>query len=160
MTAQTELEIFMIGWIVQHQVLASAEDQIVKLQTIVSNQRNDKETIVDLKNRILEYEQNSHDAVREFKKFKVHTQGDISMWFHCTRNIDNNHVHATRCQSSGMFNTHELWSDFHCNSNKMLDDIATITLGPISSWIRCHRALLEAIDWKLILINKRHDPTN
>ena len=58
---------------------------------------------MDLKNRILEYEQNSHDAVREFKKFKVHTQGDISMRFHCTRNINNNHVHATRCQSSDMF---------------------------------------------------------
>ncbi|KAL5262616.1 hypothetical protein ACHWQZ_G008124 [Mnemiopsis leidyi] len=55
-------------------VLASAEEQILKLQTIVANQRNDKETILDLRNRILEYQQSNHDAARDFKKFKTHTQ--------------------------------------------------------------------------------------
>ncbi|XP_063691217.1 protein FAM184A-like isoform X1 [Bolinopsis microptera] len=55
-------------------VLASAEEQIVKLQTVVANQRNDKEAILDLRNRIFEYDQTNQDAVNEFKKFKVHTQ--------------------------------------------------------------------------------------
>lgn len=57
-------------------MLASAEEQILKLQTIVANQRNDKETILDLRNRILEYQQSNHDAARDFKKFKTHTQGN------------------------------------------------------------------------------------
>ena len=56
-------------------MLASAEEQIMKLQTIVANQRNDKETILDLRNRILEYQQSNQDAARDFKKFKTHTQG-------------------------------------------------------------------------------------
>ena len=60
-----------------HEVLVSAEEQILKLQTIVSNQKNDKEVILDLKNRILEYEQSNQNAVKDFRKFKSFTQGDF-----------------------------------------------------------------------------------
>ena len=65
--------------LVHYQVLASAEEQIIKLQTVVANQRNDKEAILDLRNRIFEYDQTNQDAVNEFKKFKVHTQGNINV---------------------------------------------------------------------------------
>ena len=58
-------------------VLAKTEDTIAKLQAFVTAQKNDEQTINELRSRILDYENNSKDAVKEFKSYKLKTHGKI-----------------------------------------------------------------------------------
>ena len=56
-------------------VLGKTEDTISKLQAFVAAQKNDEQTIHELRNRILEYESDSKDAVKNFKSYKLKTNG-------------------------------------------------------------------------------------
>ena len=56
-------------------VLAKTEDTISKLQAFVTAQKNDEQTIHELRNKIIEYEGDSKDAVKNFKSYKLKTNG-------------------------------------------------------------------------------------
>ena len=61
--------------LLSHKVISGTDDRLNKLQGMLSQQRNDKEIIIDLKQRLKEFVTQNETAVRDFKNYKVHVQG-------------------------------------------------------------------------------------